>query len=206
MRKFFFTFGGILVVASLLVVGLDKLFEISTVRAATISDTAAVGVTVDSTISISTPPDVDLGTITGTGASSEGTATWTVTTNNSAGYKLEWQASTAGMMSGADAIAAYGPAVVNTPETWSVPAANSEWGARLKSASTDNAAEWGTDDTSERWLNVSNTGVRQIVSRSSETAVGGSTETIEFQAEIGSSHFQPTGNYSVNVTVTATTL
>jgi len=165
-----------------------------------------VNLTVAATISISAPSDVDLGTITGTGASSEGTALWTVTTNNSGGYKLEWQASAAALTSGSDTIAAYTPTEADTPETWSVAAADSEWGARLKSASDDSDAEWGTDDASEKWLNVNNAAVREIVSRATETDSGGSAETVEFKAEVGASHFQPTGSYTVNVTATATTL
>ena len=183
-----------------------SLFEASNVEAAVNSDTAAVNLTVAATITISAPADVSLGTITGTGTSDVGTATWTVTTNNSGGYKLEWQASAATLTSGSDTIAAYTPAVADTPETWSVAAADSEWGARLKSASTDAAAEWGTDTSAEKWLNVNNAAVRQIVSRTTETASSGSDEIVAFKAEVGASHFQPTGAYTVNVTATATTL
>ena len=110
------------------------------------------------------------------------------------------------MTSGSDTIAAYTPAVADTPETWSVAAGDSEWGARLKSASDDTDAEWGTDTSAETWLNVNNAAVRQIVSRSTETASDGSDEIVEFYAEVGASHFQPTGTYTVNVTATATTL
>lgn len=173
---------------------------------ATANDTVQVGVTEAATISISAPANVDLGTITGTGASSAGTATWTVTTNNSAGYKLEWQASSATMASGADTIAAYTPAVANTPDTWTVAAADSEWGGRLKSASDDTETEWGTDTTSEKWLNVDSAAQRQIVDRSTETSASGSNEIVAFKAEVGSNKFQPTGSYTVNVTATATTL
>ena len=196
------------VVASLALVAgmLFPLFEASRVEAATANDTAAVNLTVAATISISAPADVSLGTITGTGTSDVGTALWTVTTNNSGGYKLEWQASAAALTSGSDTIAAYTPAVADTPETWSVAAADSEWGARLKSSSTDTATEWGTDTTDEKWLNVNNAAVRQIVSRNTETDSGGSAETVAFKAQVGASKFQPTGSYTVNVTVTATTL
>ena len=196
------------IIASLaLVTGMVfSLFEASNVEAAVNSDTAAVNLTVAATITISAPADVSLGTITGTGTSDVGTATWTVTTNNSGGYKLEWQASAAPLTSGSDTIAAYTPAVADTPETWSVAAADSEWGARLKSASTDAAAEWGTDTSAEKWLNVNNAAVRQIVSRTTETASSGSDEIVAFKAEVGASHLQPTGAYTVNVTATATTL
>ncbi len=173
------------------------------VNAATSNDTAAVNLTVGSTISISQPSDVSLGTITGTGVSSEGTATWTISTNNSSGYKLEWSASSATMASGGDTIAAYTPSVADTPETWSVAASDSEWGARLKSSSTDTGVEWGTDSTSEKWLNVA-TSARQIVSRNTETA--SSSEVVAFKAEVGASKAQATGNYTLNVTITVTSL
>jgi len=159
------------------------------------------------TISITSPSDVSLGTITGTGTSSTGEATWTITTNNPAGYKLEWQASTATMANQhSDTIAAYTPAVADTPETWSVAAAASEWGGRLKSTSTDYASgTWGADDTTNaKWLDVKSSAVFQIASRASVTT--GSNEIVQFKAEIGSSKFQPTGAYTVNVTITATTL
>ena len=155
-------------------------------------------------ISISAPTDLTLSTITGTGTSS-GNITWNIQTDNVNGYKLEWQAGSATMASGSDTVAAYTPAVANTPETWSVAAADSEWGARLKSASTDAAAEWGTDSSTEKWLNVA-TSARQIVSRASATGGGGSDEIIDFKVEIGSNYFQPTGTYTVNITITATEL
>jgi len=197
---------GIFACLALLTGMLFPLLEASRVEAATTNDTAAVSVTIAATISISTPADVSLGTITGTGTSDVGTATWTVTTNNSSGYKLEWQASAAAMTSGSDTIAAYTPAVADTPETWSVAADASEWGARLKSASDDTETEWGTDDSSEKWLNVNNAAVRQIVDRTTETASSGSNEIVAFKAQVGASKFQPTGSYTVNVTATATTL
>lgn len=191
--------------SALAVIITSLFFEIGQVTAASANDTAAVNLTVAASISISSPSDVSLGTITGTGASSTGVATWTVTTNNSGGYKLEWTASSATLTSGSDTIAAYTPAVADTPDTWSVAASDSEWGARLKSSSTDTDAEWGVDSSSEKWLNVA-TSPREIVSRLTETAPGGSSETIEFKAEVGSSKVQATGNYTVNVTATATTL
>jgi hypothetical protein len=158
-------------------------------------------------ISISSPSDVSLGTITGTGASSTGEATWTVTTNNPSGYKLEWQASSATMANEySDTIAAYTPAVADTPETWSVTTDASEWGGRLKSTSTDYDSDtWGGDDSSNaRWLNVKDSALFQIASRASATT--GSDEIVQFKAEVGSSKFQPTGTYTVDVTVTATAL
>lgn len=179
------------------------LFSHGTVNSATGDDSVNVQLLVDPSISISTPSNVSLGTITGTGSSSEGTASWTVTTNNSSGYKLEWTASSATMSNGSDTISAYTPTVADTPETWSVASNTSEWGARLKSSSTDTNVEWGTDSSSEKWLNVSTT-ARQIVSRA--TATAGSTETVAFKGEVGSGKIQPSGSYTIDITVTVTTL
>lgn len=181
-------------------------FLFAIAKAATVNDIVAVSVTVNPTISITAPSDATIGAITGTGVGTAADVTWNIKTNNSAGYKLEWQASAAAMTSGSDTIAAYTPAVANTTETWSVAAADSEWGARLKSASTDANAEWGTDTTSEKWLNVNNAAVREIVSRATETLSTGSDEIVSFKAEVGASKWQPTGTYTVNVTATATTL
>lgn len=158
-------------------------------------------------ISISAPADLTLTAIPGTGSSS-GSVTWNVQTDNALGYKMEWQASAATMSNAySDTIAAYTPASADTPEAWSVAAADSEWGARLSSASTDTAAEWGTDGVSEKWLNVvASPSLRQIVSRSSATSGGGSNETVQFKVEIGNDHWQPTGTYTVNITITVTEL
>lgn len=107
------------------------------------------------------------------------------------------------MSNGSESIAAYTPTVADTPETWSVASSVSEWGGRLKSSSTDTDVEWGTDTTSEKWLNVATT-ARELVSRASATA--SSTQTIAFKAEIGSSKIQSTGNYAAEIIVTVTTL
>lgn len=158
----------------------------------------------DATISISGPSTIDIGTITGNGQKT-GSGTWTVITDADAGYSLSWTASTATMVSGADTIAAYTPAVANTPETWSVAASASEWGGRLRSSSTDTASEWGTDASSDKWLNIA-TSARTIVTRASRTSVSGSSEIVQFRVEIGASALAPTGTYTVTVTMTAVSL
>ncbi|OGJ60368.1 hypothetical protein A3A67_02190 [Candidatus Peribacteria bacterium RIFCSPLOWO2_01_FULL_51_18] len=104
-----------------------------------------------------------------------------------------------------DTIAPYTPAVAETAETWSVAATDSEWGGRLSSDSTDTASRWGTDDSSEKWLNIPTTNYT-IVTRSSRTEGNGSTELLQYRAEVGASKHQPTGKYSATVTVTAVAL
>lgn len=161
-------------------------------------------------IAISSPGDVTMGAISGHGQSDLATnsATWNIDTDNPAGYSLTWQASSATMNSGGDTIAAYTPAIADTPETWSVAVSDSEWGAHLGASSTSvDTGVWGLLDTyaGGKWLNVK-TSDFQIASRATRTDPAGDDEIVFFGAEVGSSKHQPSGNYTVNVTVTATTL
>jgi hypothetical protein len=160
--------------------------------------------TLETYIAISCGTSVSIGTIAFTGQRT-GSGSCNIITDAAAGYSLSWTATGASMVSGANTIGAYTPAVANTPETWYVAPVASEWGGRLRSNSTDAAAEWGTDGSSDKWLNIA-TSARTIVTRSSRTDVSGSTEIIQYRTEIGAQKNQPTGNYSVGVTVTATSL
>lgn len=103
-------------------------------------------------------------------------------------------------LSAAEIAALYG-----TPQTWTVANTDARWGARLSSTSTDTDAKWGTDNSSDKWLNVGE-GSYPLVSRSSRTAVSGSTEVINFRAEIGSTKIQPPGLYNAAIVLTAAAL
>lgn len=143
------------------------------------------------------------------GAQADVGATCTVLTDASSGYALSWSVPTGsgGVNTGSlisqynAALPPYTPVVTNVPETWSVPAANAEWGGRLKSASTDAAAEWGTDVLSEKFLNIRTTN-RTIVTRSSGTPVSGSVERLQFRVDVGSSSNQAAGIYRSNILMT----
>ena len=201
---------GVILVATVFVLS-TFFFGIGPAYAAADFDTITVNLSVNATISIACTDTVNMGGITGTGQSALGTnsATCTIITNNSGGYSLVWQASAATMTDAtADTIAAYTPAAPNTPEVWSVAGADSEWGAHLGSTSTTvNAITWGALDTyaGGKWLNVNNAATFEIANRGTETAAGGDSELVWFGAEVGAGHFQPTGTYTVNVTMTATT-
>jgi len=178
------------------------------------AETTDVNLGVDSTIAIDCDDTVNMGTITGTGQSALATneADCNIKTNNTAGYQLAWAASGTSYMENAngDQIAAYTPATASTPEVWSVDAAASEWGARVKTTSTDPdltaGGIWDADDTySGTWLNV-DTSDFVVANRSTETDAAGSDETIIFGAEVGSTKWQPTGTYDIDVIFTATTL
>lgn len=158
----------------------------------------------DDYVSLNCTSPVALGTVNFRGQMT-GTTTCTVITDALAGYSLSWQAATAAMISGSNSLNAFTPTVANTPSTWTVASGTGAWGGRLQSASTDSAVEWGTDSSSEKWLNVA-TSSRTIVSRSTRTSVSGSTEYVQFRAEVGSTAIQPDGSYSVTVTLTAVSL
>jgi len=95
--------------------------------------------------------------------------------------------------------------LASLPQTWSVAASASAWGARLSSTSADTHAKWGTDGGTENWLAVGN-GSYVINTRTSRTGISGSSQKIYFRSEVGSTNNQPTGTYNGTVVLTATTL
>ncbi len=171
--------------------------------ASTASDPVTVSVTVDDYISISNPGDVTLANIAGTGGSTESSATWTVATNNDAGYKLEVTASsTPALAKGADSFADFVDG--GTPIPWSVAAADSAFGISAQGNATS-AALWGNPGAgSGNYRGLQGATAIEVANNSNETA--GEDTTLYFRAEVGASHLQPSGTYSANLTVTATTL
>jgi hypothetical protein len=157
-------------------------------------------------LSMTCSVSVDVGSFAGTGQKT-GSGTCAVFSDAYSGYNLGWAVLTGsgGTNTGYlisqynDTVAPFTPSVANVPDTWSVIASDSEWGGRVRSVSTDAAAEWGTDASSEKWLNIATLN-RSIVTRSNSTLQSGSTEIIQFRAEIGASHFQQTGVYRATVT------
>jgi hypothetical protein len=189
-------------------------FSLAT-NVATAATQTALSLAVGATISLNCPSSVALSGITGTGYSSLGNLAANnmincqIVTNNSLGYKLSWTASSTNMTSGSDTIAAYSPASAGVPETWSVAAANSAWGARVATTSSRYSTWlWGAaaanSDTyaGGKWLNVS-TSAFDIASSTVSTV--GDNEYVIFGSQIGASKVQPTGTYAVNVTFTVTT-
>ena len=188
-------------------------FELSPLpsAASSASDTITVSLPVNSTISITSPADVTMGAITGTGQSALTTnqAEWITKTNNAAGYELSIQASSADMTNAnLDTVAGYTPATPGTPEPWSIAITDSEWGMHYSfpQSTLGNDTVWGADDTyADNWINVPTTPY-VIETATAPTDNIGDSAVIIFGAEVGSDKIQPTGNYSVDVTMTATTL
>ncbi len=160
-------------------------------------------------LSLSCSAMVEIGSVVGTGQKT-GSGTCIVSTDAYSGYSLGWAvlSGSGGTNTGHlinqynDTIAPFTPSVLNVPETWSVASTDAEWGARLRSSSTDSGSEWGTDAASEKWLNIA-TSNRTIVTRTSSTLYEGSTQIIQFRSDIGAAKLQPTGTYLATVTLTA---
>ncbi len=159
-------------------------------------------------LSMACTQTVAIGAIIGTGQQT-GSGSCTVFTDAQNGYNLGWsvQTGSGGVNTGSlinefnDTIPPYTPTIENMPETWSIAPSASEWGARVRSVSTDSAAEWGIDGISEKWLNIS-TSHRSFIRRSSATQNSGSTEVLQFRSEVGLSKLQPSGEYQAEVTLT----
>lgn len=145
---------------------------------------------------------------------STGSGTCVVTTDVDTGYSLSWGVLTGSggtntgslIASGGNTIGPYTPAEETVPETWSVASSTAEWGGRLKAVSTDTDPKWGTEGGSEKWLNIPALSSALVVSRGSRTDAGGSSEILQFRAEIGSGILQTSGNYEAIVTFTAVSL
>lgn len=168
--------------------------------------------TLVSSVSLGCESLADMGSIVGFGLA-EDSIDCTVITDADAGYSLSWVVPTGsgGTNTGhlinplEQIIQAYTPAVAGTPETWNVSANDARWGGRLRSASTDADAKWGTDSSSEKWLNVG-TGSYVIVQRPTRTAPTGSTERLSFRTEVGASKIVPDGTYTTTIFLTASSL
>jgi len=171
-------------------------------------------------LSISVPTDVTMtpaigGVIGGIG---NGTTSWTVTTDNPAGYNLLIKASTSpalkcnsgGCNPGTDSFANYTPAGSDPDYNWQIAAADSESGftpegSHIVQKYKDNgsACNTGTQDTTDKcWYNFL-TSNETIANSYSPNHPSGTATAVKFRAESGSSHLQVEGTYTATITATA---
>ncbi len=110
----------------------------------------------------------------------------------------------------ADLVLAYKVATAGTPELWASPnvanpASTSRWAGRVKSSSTTVAGAgsvtWGTDGSSEKFLNIGTGAAVSLIKRTSPTSLAGDIEYIQFKANIGATSAQPTGTYKATVII-----
>lgn len=167
-------------------------------------------------ISISSPADVNLSSLSGiAGGESGGDATWTVITDSVAGYSLSVHASTSPAMQSSDGyfFSDYVPQGGDPDFAFTVPAAGSVFGFSPEGADIipgykDNGAVCGTGSTHTTnacWDGFT-TSPKTIVERPYGNHPFGSTTTVKFRAGISASKIQEAGSYSATIIVTAVAL
>lgn len=215
-RKRIHSFLGSVLVFSLFCLGYIY-FE--PVIAFAVTDVVVVTQGVTSEITISAPADVTMSpAIAGmTGGTGDGSATWTVVTNDTSGFNLKLKASASpALVFGAYSFADYAEVTSGTPDyTWSVAAADSEFGYTVQAATTadlaaafkDNgtACNTGTADAVDKCWDGFSTSDATVINRSSITSSSGEAEVVKFRAQSGASHFQAEGTYTATITATALT-
>ncbi len=208
----------LLMASAVLVSGLFAFVEPNITGAATDTDDVVVNQAVTSEITLSAPSDITMTALSTTQNTAVGTAAWTVITNNDDGYTLTLHASTAPALArsgGGGNIVDYTPAVSETPETWSVPASNVEFG--FSAFGTDvPTGTWGTDSDCIAGADVPSAGLKwrdfdltgsadQIATAALPTTTTGTVANMCVATEQDTT-FAVAGSYSATITATATTL
>ena len=163
-------------------------------------------------LSITAPDDVtltpDIGGVSG--GTANGSATWTVLTDNAGGYSLSIEADTSpALQSGTDDFTDYIPVSGNPDFDWLVDSANSEFGFTpegshiiQKYKDDGDNCNAGTNDTPDScWYNLS-TSNETIGQSYLANHPSGTNTTVKFRAQSGSSHVQQAGTYTSTVTLT----
>lgn len=144
------------------------------------------------------------------GGSATGQGTWTVRTDNPAGYTMVVRAAgNPALSAGANNFANYTPGGAVPDFAFSVGASASEFGftpegTDIVSRYRDDGASCGVSsgDTSDRCWDALLTTDRLVAQRNSANQVSGTVTTIKFRAESGTLNVQPAGAYTATATVT----
>ena len=165
----------------------------------------------ESTISISAPADINLASLTLTKNSAVSGATWSVITNNSAGYALALTASTTPALKG-NAGRAFNDFSTSTPSTWIV-SNNYVFGFSVYGADV-NTSTYGTDTDcisvadvpsgSLKWRGFYGTNSIVVVNDYSSAPLPGSDTTMCVATE-QNGVFVPSDTYTAIITATAVT-
>jgi hypothetical protein len=184
-----------------------------------------VTLAVQSEITISAPSNVVMTPviygITGNlGAPASGTTSFTVKTNNAAGFNLTVKASTApALATGGYYFSDYTPASPGTPDyAWQSPTASSaSFGFAVGASGIDGADAVvafqnsvgtcnvsGINQIADCWYGFTGTTPITIVNRTTNTGASGVTENLAFRAESNAA-FLAQDTYAATITVTAAT-
>ena len=148
------------------------------------------------------------------GGVADGSAAWTVTTDNAAGYTMNITASaTPALVSGVDSFADYVPAGASPDFTFTTGAAAANFGFTPEGTDIvqnykDNGAACnvgGLDTASACWDGPSTTPLT-IVTRTTPNHPAGTATTLRFRAASGAANVQPLGTYTATATLTVIAL
>ncbi len=169
----------------------------------------------ESSIAISSPTDLVMSSMAGlSGGSSEGTMSWVVTTDNTAGYTMSIASSTTpAMKSAVDSLADYTPAGSDPDFNFNNASTSSSFGFSPEGSETisrfkDNGSvcNTGTLETTDKCWDGLSTTPKVVAGNNTSNIPSGSTATVRFRAETGADHIQTSGQYNVTIIATATTL
>ena len=176
--------------------------------------TSSVVVTLNVTagIAISSPTNTTMSTALGVSQSTAiGTTTWTVNTNDSAGYTLGINATTSpAMQSGASTIADY---QTGAPNTWSVTSGTAAFGYSVFGTDSPTGT-WGTGtqcagaaDTNSTTLKYKGftTSPFVVAQRAATTTPTGISTTVCYAVQ-QNNFYVPSGTYTATIVATATAL
>ena len=170
----------------------------------------------ESYISISTPSDLNMTSMAGlSGGSSEGSLSWTVITDNTAGYSMSIASSTTpAMRSATDSLDDYVPVGSDPDYNFTNASSASSFGfspegtavsSRFKDNGT-NACNTGSSETASKCWDGLSTTPKVIAGKTSSNIPSGDNVGVRFRAESGANHIQTSGVYNVTITATAVTL
>jgi len=166
-------------------------------------------------ISVSDAPDIVMPAIGGISAgSSDSSSSWTVITDDPAGYSLSIVADTVpALKSSGSFVSDYAPAGADPDFTFSIASNISAFGftpegSDIVARYRDNGAvcNTGSSDTADRCWDGFSTTPQIISSGSTSNHPSGASTTVKYRAEVGSDKIQDAGIYTSTITVTAIAL
>ena len=163
-------------------------------------------------LSVTAAADVTMSPAIGgiTGGTANGSTSFTVTTDNPAGYTVTIKASSSPALSSAlDSFADYSAPASNPDYSFSVSSSASAFafspeGTDIAASFKDNGAtcNTGSGNTADAcWAGLS-TSPQTIVNRTSANHTSGTLTTLKFRAQSGSAHVQVAGTYVATTTIT----
>ena len=166
-------------------------------------------------LAISSPSDLSLSAIGGlSNQASEGTMSWTVITDNPAGYTMSIASTTTPSLKSAyDSFSDYTPASSNPDFEFNNLSTSSSFGFSPEGTEAsdrfkDNGSVCGTgsNETEGKCWDGLSTTPKVMAGSSTPNHPSGSTVSARLRAETGADHIQTSGDYTVTIIVTAATL